>query len=220
MAIMSDDETFLARWSKRKAQARSGETSTGAPAPAQSLDLGRPAGMEESRADEVRLEDLPPVESIDASTDLTPWLRQKVPEAWKRAALSRVWAADPAISEFVGLADYAWDWNAPDGVPGFGPMRASDNIAELLSQAIGQAPPPAPKEEVAQESAVTADVGDAASSPADEQLGDLPKNASGDGPELELPPAETSASDPLGGNSFAEQGPPIRRRRGGGALPG
>jgi hypothetical protein len=217
MAIMSDDETFLARWSKRKAEARTGEMPTDALAPTHPLEPVHPAGTEESEADEVRLEDLPPIESIDASTDLTPWLRKKVPEAWKRAALSRVWAADPAISEFVGLADYAWDWNAPDGVPGFGPLRASDNIAELILQAIGQAPPPKPKEEAARESAAMAETGDAVPSPTDEQPDDLPKKASDS--ELETSRAETSASDPEGRNSFAEQDPPVRQRRGGGALP-
>jgi hypothetical protein len=219
MAIMSDEETFLTRWSKRKAEARSGETPTDIPKPAQPLDVVRASGMEASEADEVPLEDLPPIESIDASTDLRPWLQKKVPEAWKRAALGRVWASDPAISEFVGLADYAWDWNVPDGVPGFGPLRASDNIAELLLQAIGQAPPPKPKEEIPQKSAAIAETENEALSPADEQPVELPKISSESDPELAEPSAETYASDPAGGNSFAEPDQPIRRRRGGGALP-
>jgi hypothetical protein len=29
---------------------------------------------------------------------------------------------DPAIRNYVGLSDYSWDFNAPGGVPGFGPL--------------------------------------------------------------------------------------------------
>ena len=38
----------------------------------------------------------------------------------------------------------------PDGVPGFGPLRATDDVAQLLAQAMG---PTTPKEEVCAESA-------------------------------------------------------------------
>jgi hypothetical protein len=31
---------------------------------------------------------------------------------------------DPAIRNFIGLADYAWDFNAPDTIPGFGTLPA------------------------------------------------------------------------------------------------
>jgi hypothetical protein len=32
------------------------------------------------------------------------------------------------------LSENSWDFTAPDGVPGFGPMRASDDVRELLAQ--------------------------------------------------------------------------------------
>jgi hypothetical protein len=211
---MTDDgETFLARWSKRKVQARTGE----APEPAPSADDARPPKAEDD-SDGIPLEDLPPIESIDASTDLTPWLRKKVPEAWKRAALGRVWASDPAISEFVGLADYAWDWNAPDGVPGFGPLRATDNLAELLSQAIGQAPACAPEEPAAEKATESAETSEA-ETPPDEIASASPEKTSGDGPPVEEPLTEAQAAGPEPENSAIERDEPIRRRRGGGALP-
>jgi hypothetical protein len=31
---------------------------------------------------------------------------------------------DPAIKSFVGLSENAWDFAAPDGVPGFAPLHA------------------------------------------------------------------------------------------------
>jgi hypothetical protein len=50
-----------------------------------------------------------------------------------RAAL-----ADPAIRDFVGLAENAYDFNRPDSIPGFGPMRPFDDIDELVAQATGR----------------------------------------------------------------------------------
>ena len=107
--MSEESEAFLARWSKRKAQARVATALEDAQADGPQGDAVRTVSATESEPDEVALEDLPPIDSIDASTDLTPWLKQKLPESWKRAALGRVWAADPAISQFIGLSDYAWD---------------------------------------------------------------------------------------------------------------
>ena len=141
-----------------------------------------------------------------------------MPETWKRAALSRVWASDPAISQFVGLADYAWDWNAPDGVPGFGPLRPTDNVAELLSQAIGQITA-AERKEVVSDVTTIASEGDADPGITDEELSDLPKDASESDTESERPPATEPACDPAMQVGHGDPAIPVRQRRGGGALP-
>ena len=88
-------------------------------------------------------EEPPPLESL-ALDEIAPWLRRNVPELWKRAALRRLWVSDPAIRDFVGPADYAWDWNTPGGAPGYGPLRAIDDLARLLDRAIGAPEPPKP----------------------------------------------------------------------------
>jgi hypothetical protein len=50
-----------------------------------------------------------------------------VPEALRRQALRALWSADPAIRDFVSPAlDYAYDYNAPGGAPGYGPLTDSD----------------------------------------------------------------------------------------------
>jgi hypothetical protein len=36
---------------------------------------------------------------------------------------------DPAIRNAVGLAENSWDFNAPDGVPGFGPILVAETRA-------------------------------------------------------------------------------------------
>ena len=63
---------------------------------------------------------LPPIESIGAGTDIRPFLAPGVPADLTRAALRRAWLTDPAIHDFIGLSENSWDFNAQDGVPGFG----------------------------------------------------------------------------------------------------
>jgi Protein of unknown function (DUF3306) len=77
---------------------------------------------------------LPPIQSITAETDIRGFLRAGVPPELARAALRRAFACDPAIRNFVGLADYAWDFNAADSIAGFGPLRTTDDAAKMAAQ--------------------------------------------------------------------------------------
>ncbi len=56
-----------------------------------------------------------------------------------RTALRIAWATDPAIRDFIGIAENQWDFNDPTAMPGFGPLRASDNSATLAAQTLGSA---------------------------------------------------------------------------------
>ncbi|HEX2217149.1 MAG TPA: DUF3306 domain-containing protein, partial [Xanthobacteraceae bacterium] len=82
---------------------------------------------------------LPPLESISAETDIRAFLARGVPAALRRAALSRAWAADPAIRDFIGPSENAWDFTAPGGVPGFGPLEAVEAGPSLDLLRAGQA---------------------------------------------------------------------------------
>jgi hypothetical protein len=145
---VSDPEDFLARWSRRKREAEhaaSDETAAAATpneptarakcdesdAPSSSL----PSAQEQQQS-EVDLASLPPIESITAGTDIRAFLAPGIPAHLTRAALRRAWMADPAIRDFVGLAENAWDFNAPDAIPGFGstvsPQEAQRLIAEFM----------------------------------------------------------------------------------------
>src|ERR1700722_813984 len=84
------------------------------------------------------LASLPSIESIAADTDLGAFLRSGVPAELTRAALRRVWASDPAIRDFIGIAENQWDFNDADAIPGFGPMRATDNAPAMLTQVFGE----------------------------------------------------------------------------------
>src|SRR5262249_52856262 len=106
---------------------------------------------------------LPPVESIDGGTDVSAFLRPGVPAELTQAALRRAWSADPAIRDFVGPAENAWDFNAPGGVPGFEPLRAIDDVQRLAAQFLGT--PPAPPEAASAEGGGPAKTVDARAEP-------------------------------------------------------
>src|SRR5262249_26773453 len=74
--------------------------------------------------------------SIDAATDITAFLRKGIPQELSRAALRRAWSADPAIRDFVGLAENAWDFNDPDAMAGFGTLDYSAAEVDALVRRI------------------------------------------------------------------------------------
>ena len=42
-----------------------------------------------------------------------------MPAELTRAALRRAWVSDPAIRDFIGIAENQWDFNDPEAIPGF-----------------------------------------------------------------------------------------------------
>src|SRR5712672_313470 len=136
---MSDEE-FLARWSRRKRKARATVDAPATIEPAETPDPAPSATAENAADAELDLSSLPPVESITAATDVTAFLRENIPLDLSRAALRRAWAADPAIRDFVGLAENAWDFTDPTAMPGFGPLEHSpEQIASLVERVVGGA---------------------------------------------------------------------------------
>lgn len=139
---MSKD--FLSRWSRRKlAAAQAPETAEppphaeNSPAPEHATETHEPepcdlSGAAPNAADpRVPAFDpasLPAIESITAETDIRGFFAAGVPAELTRAALRRVWASDPKIRDFVGLADYDWDFNTPGSMAGFGPIEAADAL--------------------------------------------------------------------------------------------
>jgi len=124
---MSDGEGFLARWSRRKhaaARARGPVASPSKHADAQ--PLAGMAGAASQSEPVVDLAELPAIEAIGADSDIRAFLAPGVPATLVRAALRQAWSADPAIRDFIGLSENAWDFTAPVGVPGFGSLAAED----------------------------------------------------------------------------------------------
>ncbi|KAA2237160.1 DUF3306 domain-containing protein [Salinarimonas soli] len=218
-----DEDGFLSRWSRRKQEARREPppepvAPEAAPVPdaeaSPAEDAAAPEAVEMS-AEEIAA--LPPVESIGPQTDITVFLRKGVPAALRKAALRRLWAADPAIRDYVNEArEYAYDWNVPGGVPGTGELLPTDDVPAMVAWIFGTHPPAEPPPEAAEASQ------DAAAAP-DETAAAEPR------PALEAPeaPATKSAENGPAGAISAEAEPLSpgkdaempRPRRHGGAAP-
>jgi hypothetical protein len=123
---MSEPENFLARWSRLKRKEALQASGGGERAPVAALPVAAqpPAPAFDPAS-------LPPIESIDAATDIRPFLEACVPEELTRAALRSTWSADPAIRDFIGIAEGQWDFNDPASIPGFGANTATDCLASL-----------------------------------------------------------------------------------------
>lgn len=145
---MSGDEPFLARWSRRKREGdRADEPPAEQPpavhpaaAPVPVPDSAEAGSVVSDQTGEAAFDPstLPALDSIDAATDIRGFLARGVPAAVGREALRRAWLADPAVRDFIGPAENAWDFTAPDGVPGFGPLLPPAPAApsDLIRQAI------------------------------------------------------------------------------------
>lgn len=84
----------------------------------------------------VEASSLPPIESITADANVTAFLREDVPAELTRAALRRAWTIDPSIRDFIGIAENQWDFNDPDGIPGFGPLTPLESGPSAVNSLI------------------------------------------------------------------------------------
>jgi hypothetical protein len=119
--MMSGSEDFLVRWLRLKR-----ETERASPA----ADVSAAPGFDPAS--------LPAIESIVADSDIRQFLQAQVPEELTRAALRSAWTADPAIRDFVGIAENQWDFNDHAAMAGFGPL---DVRSYLVAQALGSLNP-------------------------------------------------------------------------------
>jgi Protein of unknown function (DUF3306) len=207
-------ESFLSRWSRRKRDASipppqgeggedrrsepgGGNTShtqlskappTPDPSPPRATRAGGGEPQDPSSAQETEFDaaTLPPIESIDAGADVSAFLRPGVPAELTQAALHRAWTTDPAIRDFVGLAENAWDFNKPGGVPGFEPLRAIDDVQRLLAHVAGVLPAAESQTTAADETKEIAAASQATAQPA----------------PASVPPEETATS---GGDAAAQK---------------
>jgi hypothetical protein len=192
--MAGDDEGFLARWSRRKHEAEAANPEPEAPAIPEPPDLAEIIAR------------LPPIEDITAATDIRAFLAPGVPTHLRLAALRRAWSADPAIRDFIGLAENQWDFNAPDGVPGFGSLLDPEQVRRLLAKVVGGDEPEAERPAPDSDSRDRAGTELAAA------------------PEAANPASPAEPASPGMGEAGSESGPEsdqttARQRRHGSALP-
>ncbi|TPQ30693.1 DUF3306 domain-containing protein [Bradyrhizobium guangdongense] len=209
---MSEEE-FLARWSRRKreSQADIAPAKLAETPPAPSVPEAKDGAMDGEGAFD--LASLPSIDEINAATDITAFLRKGIPQELSRAALRRAWSADPAIRDFVGLAENAWDFNDPTAMPGFGPLDCtSEELAALLDRVIGGV------REVVESAA------DASTETADSSANLYQAETTAASGTIEQEPAPevptmSVAAQPTVVERHADFAEPVRPRTHGGALP-
>src|SRR5262252_8545365 len=150
---MSEPENFIARWSRRKREAADDAEATKSSAtPDAAAESAHPIEDQREGSDAPRTRSgaseppefapdptkLPPIETITAETDIRAFLAPGVPPELTRAALRRAWAADPKIRDFVGLADYDWDFNAPGAMTGFGSLEMTNELRQQIARMVGR----------------------------------------------------------------------------------
>lgn len=225
-------DNVFARWSRLKQAAR--YSSTAGPqndrlspdevaAPADTGEQLAPAIVEPEAAEPA--EPLPRVEDLTAQSDLSAFLRKGVPKMLKRAALRKMWSLDPAIRDHIGPSEYAWDFNSPGSMAGFGPLKASSEPGVDFLSSGGNPTDPAPAAMASQapeKAPATSAV-----------LADEDVNAPADGSDSVTPDSSIEPANPHtpsadgAGNAIdrdedagaAESSPIDRQRRHGGAMP-
>jgi hypothetical protein len=147
---MSEPENFIARWSRRKREAAEDAEATKSSATPDAAAEGAHPSEDQSdtalgRSDARRSPEaefdptkLPPIETITAETDITAFLAPSVPPELTRAALRRVWSADPNIRDFIGLSENSWDFNAPGAMAGFGPLEMTEELRRQVVRIVGR----------------------------------------------------------------------------------
>ncbi len=135
--MASEPADFLSRWSRRKLAA-----AAAAAAPASVPAAPEPAAPP-----------LPALESLDFDSDFGSFLRAKVDERLKRAALKKLFS-DPRFNVMDGLDIYIGDYSIEDPIPEamlaqleharitlFGPPREEEKAASEVAAAEGGEPP-------------------------------------------------------------------------------
>jgi hypothetical protein len=137
---MSAPENFISRWVRLKGSSdvrRGAEDTLRSPAKEIAAAVAQPEVVATADAS-FDPASLPPIETIGIDTDISAFLQTRVPAALTRAALRRAWSSDPAIRDFIGIAENQWDFNDPDAISGFGPLPEGYDVPALLSQALGR----------------------------------------------------------------------------------
>lgn len=113
------DEPFLQRWARRKADAVNttaddtqpegpgvDTASLQHPSPAST-----PAPEDSSDSDEIDLSTLPDIDSMSAESDFSVFMQNGIPDELRKRALQRLWRLDPAFGHIDGLLEYGEDYS-------------------------------------------------------------------------------------------------------------
>lgn len=147
---MTEPDNFILRWARLKRKPHidrevdNNEGVTGPSTEPQEAVAIEPEGTsvrpgnDAAASETFDLSSLPSIDFITAETDVRGFLQSSVPSELMIAALRRAWTSDPAIRDFIGIAENQWDFNDPNAMPGFGPLGITDNEPATLTKALGE----------------------------------------------------------------------------------
>jgi Protein of unknown function (DUF3306) len=200
---MTDSENFLERWSRKKTEAArepedhpAADTRPGDEAPSLPLNAeSKPLPAAANPAFD--LSKLPSLDSITSASDVRAFMMPGVPPELTRAALRRAWMADPAIRNFVGLSENAWDFTDPSAMPGFGDIPVGYDLKKMVAEVFGELDrkaeqPAQPSDQVAVHSQPLQPVGESGDHRAPAAA---PSNEAADQPDGSVTAAGPSTSD-------------------------
>ncbi len=119
---MAEEHNVFLRWARLKQAAK--ERPDTEAAPTDNQEAAAPPAADAAGDEPFDLASLPSIESIVANTDITAFLRAGVPAELTRAALRRAWTSDPAIRDFIGIAENQSGFQRPDRNSGVRPARS------------------------------------------------------------------------------------------------
>lgn len=109
---VEDDDGFLGRWSRRKAEARAAQAEdVAAPSDRSTADQesASPIIPEEKEPPAFDVSKLPDIDSLGPGSDFSPFMQAGVPSALKTKALRKLWRVKPELANLDGLLDYGED---------------------------------------------------------------------------------------------------------------
>jgi len=114
---MAEDEKFMSRWARRKAENREGSlVEDDVTTQVSGIDgtIDQAALTDDAEASVEDPDDHPAlgieIEKLDYDSDFTVFMHEKVPQAIKRQALRHLWATNPILANVDGLNDYDEDF--------------------------------------------------------------------------------------------------------------
>jgi hypothetical protein len=125
----ASQDGFLGRWARRKQEV-------------QRLEAEPPKlpPVPENAAEEGDPPPLPSLDSIIPGSDISAFFQKHVPEALRTAALRKLWVTDPEIRNFIEMADYQWDFNNPDSIPGWSSSVKGVDVKAMVDHVFGTGP--------------------------------------------------------------------------------
>ena len=197
-----DGETFLGRWSRRKAEARAERPAEEHPPAEVEPTENAPAADQMERP--VRPEDLPDIESLTAASDFKVFMQKGVPEELKTLALRKLWRLKPSLANLDGLLEYGGDFTRP--ATGLAAIKTAYQVGKgYLGPADEPTGPHAP--DVAADAA-----GDTAEQVQPQPPGDRPEHAEPQGPPEPAPDRAGSAEAERAPDVDQGRSTPARRR--------